>query len=47
MLTPLIAIGLSVIFFGDPITNQLLIGGALALGGVAVVALSRGAHLKC
>jgi O-acetylserine/cysteine efflux transporter len=39
LLTPLIAIVLSVIFLGDPVTSQLVIGGALALGGVAVVAL--------
>jgi O-acetylserine/cysteine efflux transporter len=42
LLTPLIAIVLSVIFLGDPVTSQLVIGGALALGGVAVVALVRG-----
>jgi O-acetylserine/cysteine efflux transporter len=42
LLTPLIAIVLSVMFLGDPVTSQLVIGGALALGGVAVVALARG-----
>jgi O-acetylserine/cysteine efflux transporter len=39
LLTPLIAIVLSVAFLGDPVTSQLFLGGALALGGVAVVAL--------
>jgi O-acetylserine/cysteine efflux transporter len=39
LLTPLIAIVLSVAFMGDPVTSQLFLGGALALGGVAVVAL--------
>jgi O-acetylserine/cysteine efflux transporter len=39
LLTPLIAIVLSVIFLGDPLTGQLIIGGALALAGVAIVAL--------
>lgn len=42
LLTPLIAIVLSVVLFGDPITSQLIMGGALALGGVAVVALIKG-----
>jgi O-acetylserine/cysteine efflux transporter len=39
LLTPLVAILLGVIVLGDPVTSQLLVGGALALGGVAVVAL--------
>ena len=42
LLTPLIAIVLSVAFLGDPVTSQLVIGGVLALGGVAIVALARG-----
>lgn len=39
LLTPLVAIVLGVVVLGDPVTSQLLAGGALALGGVAVVAL--------
>ena len=39
LLTPLVAIVLGIVVLGDPVTSQLLIGGALALGGVAVVAL--------
>jgi O-acetylserine/cysteine efflux transporter len=39
LLTPLVAILLGVMVLGDPVTSQLLVGGALALGGVAVVAL--------
>lgn len=39
LLTPLVAIVLGVIVLGDPVTSQLLIGGALSLGGVAIVAL--------
>jgi O-acetylserine/cysteine efflux transporter len=41
LLTPLIAIILGIAFLGDPVTSQLFFGGALALGGVAVVALVR------
>jgi O-acetylserine/cysteine efflux transporter len=41
LLTPVIAIVLSIAFLGDPVTSQLLLGGALALGGVAVVALAK------
>ncbi len=41
LLTPLIAIVLGVVWLGDPVASQLLIGGSLALGGVAVVALMR------
>lgn len=41
LLTPLIAIVLGIVFLGDPLTSQLLVGGALSLAGVAVVALFR------
>jgi O-acetylserine/cysteine efflux transporter len=41
LLTPLVAIVLGIMVLGDPMTSQLLIGGALALGGVAIVALVR------
>jgi O-acetylserine/cysteine efflux transporter len=41
LLTPLVAIILGIVVLGDPMTSQLLLGGALALGGVAVVALVR------
>jgi O-acetylserine/cysteine efflux transporter len=39
LLTPFIAIALGVAVLGDPVTGQLLIGGLLSLGGVAIVAL--------
>ncbi len=39
LLTPLVAIVLGVAVLGDPVTSQLVAGGLLALGGVAVVAL--------
>jgi O-acetylserine/cysteine efflux transporter len=39
LLTPLVAIILGIVVLGDPVTSQLLAGGLLALGGVAVVAL--------
>jgi O-acetylserine/cysteine efflux transporter len=39
LLTPLVAIVLGIVVLGDPVTSQLLVGGAMALGGVAVVAL--------
>jgi O-acetylserine/cysteine efflux transporter len=39
LLTPVIAIVLGIVFLGDPVTSQLLLGCALSLGGVAVVAL--------
>ena len=39
LLTPLVAIVLGIIVLGDPVTTQLVAGGLLALGGVAVVAL--------
>jgi O-acetylserine/cysteine efflux transporter len=37
--TPVVAIVLGILVLGDPVTSQLLVGGLLALGGVAVVAL--------
>jgi O-acetylserine/cysteine efflux transporter len=42
LLTPVISIFLSVLFLGDHVTVQVLVGGALALLGVAVVALAKG-----
>jgi O-acetylserine/cysteine efflux transporter len=39
LLTPVIAIVLGIAVLGDPVTSQLMLGSALALGGVAVVAL--------
>jgi O-acetylserine/cysteine efflux transporter len=39
LLTPLVAIVLGIIVLGDPVTSQLLAGGLLSLGGVAIVAL--------
>jgi O-acetylserine/cysteine efflux transporter len=39
LLTPVVAIVLGIVVLGDPVTSQLLVGGLLALGGVAVVAL--------
>jgi O-acetylserine/cysteine efflux transporter len=41
LLTPLVAIVLGIIVLGDPMTSLLLVGGALALSGVAIVALVR------
>jgi O-acetylserine/cysteine efflux transporter len=39
LLTPVIAIGMGVAVLGDPVTSQLLVGSAVSLAGVAVVAL--------
>jgi O-acetylserine/cysteine efflux transporter len=39
LLTPLVAIVLGIVVLGDPVTSQLLAGGLLSLGGVAIVAL--------
>jgi O-acetylserine/cysteine efflux transporter len=40
LLSPFIAIGLSIAFHGDPVSAQLAFGAALSLGGVALVALA-------
>jgi O-acetylserine/cysteine efflux transporter len=48
LLMPLVAVGLSVLILGDVLTARIIGGGALILGGVAVVSLrtaKRGAHL--
>lgn len=39
-ITPILAIGLSVIVFGDPIGPQFLTGGLITMAGVAIVALA-------
>lgn len=39
LLTPLLAVGLGIVFWGDRPGPQLWIGGALVLGGVAAIAL--------
>lgn len=39
LLTPLMAVGLGIVFWGDRPGPQLWIGGALVLGGVATIAL--------
>ncbi|MBJ6978854.1 MULTISPECIES: DMT family transporter [unclassified Luteimonas] len=39
LLTPLLAVGLGIVFWGDEPGPQLWIGGALVLGGVAAIAL--------
>jgi O-acetylserine/cysteine efflux transporter len=39
LLTPLLAVGLGIVFWGDSPGPQLWIGGALVLGGVAAIAL--------
>ncbi len=36
---PVWAVGFSVVLLGDPVTPQLIVGAALALGGVGVIAL--------
>lgn len=39
LLTPLLAVGLGIVFWGDRPGPQLWIGGALVLGGVAMIAV--------
>ena len=39
LLTPLLAVGLGIVFWGDSPGPQLWLGGALVLGGVATIAL--------
>ena len=41
LMAPLIGVILGVVLLGDPVTWQLVLGGALALAGVAVVAARR------
>src|SRR5690606_34049015 len=38
LLTPLLAVGLGIVFWGDSPGPQLWLGGALVLGGVATIA---------
>jgi O-acetylserine/cysteine efflux transporter len=42
LLSPLVGIGLGILILNDHLTTQIVIGGALALGGVAIVALAEG-----
>ena len=39
LLTPVFAVGLGVLFWGDRPGPQLWIGGAMVLGGVLIIAL--------
>ena len=39
LLTPLLAMGLGIAFFGDKPGPKLWLGGAMVLGGILVIAL--------
>ena len=41
LMTPLITIGMGVVLLGDPFGPRMIIGSALAIGGVLVIALRR------
>jgi drug/metabolite transporter (DMT)-like permease len=41
LMTPLITIGMGVVLLGDPFGPRMIIGSALAISGVLVIALRR------